>query len=78
MEGQKKVLDSCPRSESGQAPAGMKQGENHEWRIWLVIGFFHTNNGASQSANGYAEVPVRRAIVADAAFLTVPIVAGQN
>ena len=29
-------------------------------------------------ANAYAEVPVRRAIVADAAFPTVPIVAGQN
>ena len=29
-------------------------------------------------ANGYGEVPVKRAIVTDAAMLTVPLVAGQN
>jgi len=29
-------------------------------------------------ANGHGDVPVKRAIVADAAVLIVPIVAGQN
>ena len=33
---------------------------------------------AQPAANGYGEVPAERAIVAEAAFLTVPIVAGQN
>ena len=41
---------------------------------WL----FPYQRRAQPATNGYGEIPAERAIVAEAAFLNIPIVAGQN